>query len=285
MVLPPSVQVNDGSGRPVAGATVQFVVVSGGGAATGTTATSDALGIATAGGWTLGQTGDQALEARLGNLAPARFHATLRAPTTDATFGPGGGTLEIIEAGPYQGLRLTVPSGSFAASNWRIGLAVNAPTPVLPAGFTIDGPPLQIETDQGRANRLMTLRIPVTRTPGTFPVFLLLDPVRNVMEMVPIIAMDNASITVAGSHFNAGLLIGPGSAAAVGSARATSRLGMVSTYGYQGSFPLNALGLTTQILNYLADDFPAADVGSYAYPIGHGPGIPLLSIRPSPWIR
>ena len=279
VVLPPSVQVNDGSGRPVAGATVQFVVVSGGGTATGPAATSDALGIATAGGWTLGQTGDQALEARLGNLAPARFYAMLRPVLTEETFGPGGGTLEITKAGhPYQGLRLTVPTGAFAASNWRIGLAVNAPTPVLPAGFTIDGPPLRIETDQGRADRLMTIRIPVTRTPGRFPAFLLLDPVRNVMEMVPIIAMDNASITVAGSHFNAGLLIGPGSPASVGSARATSRLGYLGGSGYPISFSISALGFTTQILNYLADDFPAADVGSYAYPIGHGPGISLLGI-------
>jgi hypothetical protein len=52
----PAVKVTDATGNPLAGVTVTFAVESGGGSVTGATATTDASGIATVGGWQLGGT-------------------------------------------------------------------------------------------------------------------------------------------------------------------------------------------------------------------------------------
>jgi len=52
----PSVVVRDANDIPVQGVTVTFAVVSGGGSVTGAVATTNALGIATVGGWTVGPT-------------------------------------------------------------------------------------------------------------------------------------------------------------------------------------------------------------------------------------
>jgi uncharacterized protein YjdB len=52
--LAPSVQLRDGGGRGVAGATVTFAVTSGGGRLAATSAVTNASGVAAAGSWTLG---------------------------------------------------------------------------------------------------------------------------------------------------------------------------------------------------------------------------------------
>lgn len=65
----PSVKVTDSRGNPVRGITITFSVASGGGSVTGATATTDASGIATVGGWTLGTTaGSNTLTASVGSL-------------------------------------------------------------------------------------------------------------------------------------------------------------------------------------------------------------------------
>jgi hypothetical protein len=77
----PSVQVKDQYGNPVAGATVTFAVVTGGGSITGATATTDATGTATVGGWTLGvEPGAQTLRASAGALSTT-FGVTAALPT------------------------------------------------------------------------------------------------------------------------------------------------------------------------------------------------------------
>ena len=54
VATPPAVRVYDGIGGGVAGVSVTFSVVSGGGSITGSPVVTDADGIATLGGWTLG---------------------------------------------------------------------------------------------------------------------------------------------------------------------------------------------------------------------------------------
>jgi hypothetical protein len=77
----PAVVLKDAYGNVVAGATVTFSVLTGGGAVTGATATTGADGIAHAGGWTLGiATGAQTLRAASGTLT-ATFTATGKVPT------------------------------------------------------------------------------------------------------------------------------------------------------------------------------------------------------------
>lgn len=77
----PAVQVKDQYGNPVAGVTVTFAVATGGGTVAGATATTDATGTATVGGWTLGvEPGTQTLRASAGALATT-FGATVALPT------------------------------------------------------------------------------------------------------------------------------------------------------------------------------------------------------------
>ena len=73
----PSVFVRDDHGQPLAGVTITFTVVSGGGTLTGFQARSDASGTARLGEWTLGtKAGLQTVAASSGKSSEVLFHAT-----------------------------------------------------------------------------------------------------------------------------------------------------------------------------------------------------------------
>jgi hypothetical protein len=73
----PSVLVKDQNGAAMSGAMATFTVVGGGGSVTGATVTTNASGIATVGGWTLGTlVGANTLNASVGTLPAVTFTAT-----------------------------------------------------------------------------------------------------------------------------------------------------------------------------------------------------------------
>jgi len=73
----PSVIVKDQFGSPMSGEVVTFAVVSGGGSITGATATTNSLGVATVGSWTLGPAaGANVLSGTSGTLEAVSFTAT-----------------------------------------------------------------------------------------------------------------------------------------------------------------------------------------------------------------
>ncbi|MBA4071677.1 MAG: hypothetical protein C0497_07555 [Gemmatimonas sp.] len=75
--IAPAVRVNDAFGNPVAGIVVTFTVSSGGGTASGTTATSSASGLAAVGSWVMGTaTGTNTLTASAPGLPGVVFNAT-----------------------------------------------------------------------------------------------------------------------------------------------------------------------------------------------------------------
>ncbi|HUK76841.1 MAG TPA: invasin domain 3-containing protein [Thermoleophilia bacterium] len=79
VAVAPSVLVTDAWGHPVAGASVTFAVTAGGGSLTGATAVTNASGVATVGGWTLGtKAGANALTASAVGLSgsPVAFNAS-----------------------------------------------------------------------------------------------------------------------------------------------------------------------------------------------------------------
>jgi hypothetical protein len=86
VAVAPAVVVKDGSGNVLPGLTVSFVVTAGGGSVANATTTTNAQGIATAGSWKMGSEGTNAVEARVGSLAPVRFTATslAKAPIASA---------------------------------------------------------------------------------------------------------------------------------------------------------------------------------------------------------
>jgi hypothetical protein len=95
----PSVIVKDQSGLPMAGVTVTFTVVSGGGSVSGETVTTDASGIATVGAWTLGpNVGENVLRAVTGSLAAVTFTATSTAGPA-ASIAKNGGDNQTAAAG------------------------------------------------------------------------------------------------------------------------------------------------------------------------------------------
>ncbi|MEK0431354.1 MAG: hypothetical protein RL139_1158 [Gemmatimonadota bacterium] len=75
--IAPAVQILDALGNPVAGQTVTFSVLTGGGSVTGASAVTSASGVATVGSWTLGPAvGTNTLQAAFGALTPVVFTAT-----------------------------------------------------------------------------------------------------------------------------------------------------------------------------------------------------------------
>ena len=87
----PSVKLVDISGNPVASVAVTFAVASGGGSITGSSATTNALGIAAVGSWTLGATaGANTLTATAAGSGIAGNPATFTATATAAVFSPTG---------------------------------------------------------------------------------------------------------------------------------------------------------------------------------------------------
>ncbi len=79
VATPPAVIVTDAGGNPIAGRSITFAVASGGGSATGLSATTNSSGIATVGSWTLGSTlGANTLTATSAGLtgSPLTFTAT-----------------------------------------------------------------------------------------------------------------------------------------------------------------------------------------------------------------
>lgn len=89
--VPPAVLLKDVNGNATAGVVVTFTVASGGGSVTGGTATSNAVGVATVGSWTLGALGTNTLTASATGLQTVTFTATaapnLCASATAHTFG------------------------------------------------------------------------------------------------------------------------------------------------------------------------------------------------------
>ena len=90
----PEVRVTDSQRRGVAGVSVAFTVISGGGSVSNPAATTDTGGRASAGSWTLGaQEGTQELRASVSGLGAVTFTATAAAPAEPATLQlvSGGG--------------------------------------------------------------------------------------------------------------------------------------------------------------------------------------------------
>jgi len=284
--IPPAVLVRNAQGQPMAGVTVQFTVSEGGGSVTGGSPTTDASGVARVGGWTLGPGGTQRLAAQAGSLAPVTFQATLTpgTETITTTIGTGGGTVQVQAPGhPLQGLVLTIPAGTFTAPGAvSIRVATNATPPIVPAGYRISGPILEVHAAMGYGSRLMTLEVPVTRGANEDVVLAMHDPARGVTEVLPTIARGPGSITIATSHLRADLLSGP---------TGPGLSGLSTGGGLFPNFPTFPVGQSgwvmqvvfslpqppsPQVFNAATHQWPVQDHGSAAHPDGFGPAVPAL---------
>jgi adhesin/invasin len=155
----PSVFVRDAFDNPVAGATVAFSVLSGGGSVTGGTVVTGVLGTATVGSWTLGPTGGlQTLRAASG-LLQVVFNAT----------ATGGGPLSVVI---ISGDAQTAFAGTALAAPMLVEVRDTASTPIpgINVQFTVTGggatpSGLVVLTDgSGRASFTPTLGPPGPQT-------------------------------------------------------------------------------------------------------------------------
>lgn len=284
--IAPSVLVRDAQRRPIAGVVVTFAVAEGGGALEGATPTTDASGVAVVTRWTLGTVGPQRITATVGNVAPISIVATIRAGTQALTtvVPATGGRVEITESGhPYRGLRLTLPPGTFAgAATWGLRLVQNALPPVMPAGYRVVGPALEISSELSRGSKLMTLEVPVRRTTNTDVVLVFFDPARRVLEVLPTVARTDSSIRVASAHFRADLLLGrrtPASREAVAAVRVSGRAPAPGLL-FPIEFPV-PMPVVPTLGNLERIRWPVVDYGSPPFPNAFGLEITSLQIMAS----
>ncbi|HTL04971.1 MAG TPA: Ig-like domain-containing protein, partial [Gemmatimonadales bacterium] len=163
VAIAPAVLVKDAQGRPVPGVAVRFAVDSGGGQVANATVQSDAQGVASAGGWTLGSAeGPNVLSVSVDGVAPLRIRATAKLTTVvlaDQTLPASGGTISYSRSGdPLDGFSLTVPAGAYAtAQQWHVeskpSLRAN-----LPADLSQIGGGIVVGNDQDYSDSLIVLR-------------------------------------------------------------------------------------------------------------------------------
>ncbi len=135
VAAPPSVLVKDAGGAPLAGVTVTFAVVSGGGSITGPSQVTNASGIASVTNWRLGQTvGANSVTATVASLTPVVFSAT-GTPTAILTLAKDSGDAQSDSAGKPLPVELVVQAiDSFAnvvpgaTVNWTVTDGSVAPT-------------------------------------------------------------------------------------------------------------------------------------------------------------
>jgi hypothetical protein len=136
------------------------------------------------------------------------------------------------------------------------------------------GPPLEIATDAARAQRLMTLTVPVRPQSNERMHLAFYDPARDVLEVLPTVAYTDTSVTVLTGHLRGDLLLGPVPPASL-------RRGLIT---------IGSPGLLLQISQLIPivppppafdmsrDSWPVREIGSALAPFGHGAAIPSLAV-------
>jgi hypothetical protein len=139
--VPPAVRVGDLYGNAVGGTVVTFAVASGGGTATGTTATSNSAGIATVGSWVMGSaSGTNTLSATSPGLNTVTFTASAGIMPVIASVSPTplipGGTMTVTGTGfasTMTGNTLRV-GGATATVTGATPTQITAVVPCVPSG-------------------------------------------------------------------------------------------------------------------------------------------------------
>lgn len=280
----PVVLVKDAQGRATPGIAVAFAIDAGAGSVETPNATTATDGSASPGNWTLGAVaGANRLKVTVGSLAPVTLTATGAFPLvqiSDQVVGAGGGVITVTKPGdPLNGTTLTIPNGAYAGSaEWKVSSEAIQAAPTIP-GVRIIAPPLTIQTDAGYAAKPLTLRIPVTLPADSFATVFFYRPSTGKYEVLPVVASDAQSITVATRHFSGQFqaLRTPlgGMASAIGGPDDPALLKIL--LGAQSATLLNQ-GPISGLYQGPFDDWEFPQYGSYITPDGHLSGFALSTL-------
>lgn len=160
----PAVRVTDEDGQAMAGVAVTFTVTGGGGTITGGAATTNASGIATLGGWTLGNAeGNNTVNATVSGLNPVTFTVTAQDPCEVTTAYTVGTTVNAslasydcaLESGEYVDFYGTTLANAQALSFNLTSSTVDTWLEMYdPTGF-----PLAFNDDRDDATTNSTIRV------------------------------------------------------------------------------------------------------------------------------
>ena len=288
----PAVLVRDASGRPVPGVSVTFTVDQGGGSVSGAIVATGSDGIASAAGWTLGPAeGINRLKAAVAGLSSLTFTATgaFQATTLiEQTVGANGGTLVYHKAGdPLDGLTLAIPAGAFASSgHWKIESKPKAAAPSNPRLHQAM-PVILISTDQGMADSLILLTIPIRLPADSVATALLYDPNSQQYEGLPTVSWTASSLTVGTRHFSPNLMIAgnpatsprPSSGAAVTGTLNFEVLTTSQAFNAQAALTAYGAGGVTTNFDPAVDSWEFGNYGSYITNNGgHSTGTALSAL-------
>jgi hypothetical protein len=113
------------AGGPVAGATVVFAPAEGSGSVTGGSVTTDASGVATVGGWTLGAApGVNTLKVTSGTITINLIATAVTGPASEITIKQGNDQDGIEHAHLADALKVLVTDGHFPVGNTQVDFAV-----------------------------------------------------------------------------------------------------------------------------------------------------------------
>ncbi|HEX2188410.1 MAG TPA: invasin domain 3-containing protein [Longimicrobiaceae bacterium] len=297
VAAPPSVRVRDSGGNPVADVEVTFAVASGGGSVTGATPRTDADGVATLGGWTLGTTAGTntltasvaagpsatitatglpgpaasiAIEAGDGGSAPVAGTHTLAAKVTDAHGnGVPGATVQwtVASGGGSLSAASSATGGAGVASTvWTLGTGVGAQGATAELSG-VAGSPLTFSVNAvpGAAAKLVLTRQPADARSGvalgTQPTVQLEDAYGN--------AVPQAGVAVAAAVASGGGTLGGTATVATDAAgsAAFADLAITGTVGDR-TLEFTATGMTGVVSDVVA--LAAGPPASLAVEAGEG---------------
>jgi len=211
VAINPAVRVLDGSGASLSAVVVRFDVDSGGGAVASSSVSTGSDGTASPGRWTLGSTGPQVLAVTAGNIK-VKIRATVQVTNTELTtqtVTAGGGTITVSKPGsPLDGVTFTIPTGAITGSSTISLTEVSTTGMSLPAGVTAVTPAVGIASSVGALRIPALVRFPRAATGSGIAMIAVRNPTTGAFAVLPPVAMDAASITVALTALNGEALPG-----------------------------------------------------------------------------
>jgi hypothetical protein len=195
-----------------------------------------------------------------------------------------GGTVTVTKAdSPLDGLRITIPAGTYTGgTTWTVA-EVASSQPVVPAGMRRLGVTFRIQNNQGYGTVPFVLEIPVRGGDAANTVAFMHDPASGTFELLPLLGAGDGTISVATRHVSAAQMATPGNMSGfraglmAGSASAGAPFGQVEIVVLEVD-PLILGGSTASSFVPGTHDWEFPNQGSWLEPYGYCTGSTLTAL-------